>query len=256
MSYDCCRACFFIKKFILFCIFCCHRFPDKKYSTRLTDKQKLALQRHAKFAEKIAEQEQLANAIFEREMTKLRDELTSKMAKLTLEKVALAQDASDVMSATAINAIVPLNCRRIMRQVTNKLKKIAQPPVRPNRIPYTQENLTTALTHLVNCHFNNEPCSLRKAAKLFMDNKYASLTRVWKAHRMKLILERFDRTHCLNFVATIEKPKVSGCMHVCFIDCFVVCLLLVDCFVALFALDSPPVVCCSCSSVTLYGLTM
>ena len=101
-------------------MFCCRRFPDKKYSIRLTDKQKLALQQHAKIAEKIAEKEKVANAIFEREMTKLKDELTSKMTKLTLEKVTLAQDASDVMSATAINAIVPLNCRRIMPQVTNK----------------------------------------------------------------------------------------------------------------------------------------
>ena len=148
-------------------------------------------------------------------MVKLRDDLTQKMAKLTLEKVELIADASNIMSATAINAIEPLNCRRVQRQIAQMVDKSCTKPVRPNRVPYTQENLTTALTHLVNCHFDNKPCSLRKAAKLFMDNKYASLTRVWKAHRMKLILERFDRTHCLNFVATIEKPKVSGCMHVC-----------------------------------------
>lgn len=169
-------------------------------------------------------------------MTRLKDELTSKMAKLTLEKVALAQDASDVMSATAINAIVPLNCRRIMRQVTKKLKKHTHEPVRPNRVPYTQEHLTTALTYLVNCHFDDQPYSLRRAAKLFMDNKYASLTRVWKAHRMSLILSRFDRTHCLNFVATIEKPKVSACM-------FLIALLFACLPIArLFFFNSPPVV--------------
>ena len=199
------------------------RFPARKYATRLNDQQQIALKSHSKRAQQILEAERVANAIFEREMVKLRDDLTQKMAKLTLEKVELVQDASNIMSATAINAIVPLNCRRIMRQITKKVDKSLPKPVRPNRVPYTQENLTTALTFMVNCHFDGKPCSLRQAAKLFMDNKYASLTRVWKAHRMKLILERFDRTHCLNFVSMIEKPKVRALVSLFFCS-FVACL--------------------------------
>ena len=49
--------------------FCFRRFPAKKYSNRLADKQKLAMQKHSKLTVKISEKEQIANAVFEREMT-------------------------------------------------------------------------------------------------------------------------------------------------------------------------------------------
>jgi len=195
----------------------------KKYSTRLTSKQNEALTDVMKQIDNIDEREQELKAEFDLEMTKLRENLCVKLKALVLEKGEVQEAAADIVSAVAIKSVKSLGSTRMKNKVSKQTKKPQKHQTRRVKSNYTQEHLTAALVHIVKSHYSAEKaCSIRKAAKLFMDNKYGVLNRVWKQHHCAQILELVKEDEAVLYVSRIEKPKV--CLLACCLSA--ACLLL------------------------------
>ena len=132
------------------------------------------------------------------------------MSALTIQKEEIQNDVDEIMSAAAIGSIKPLNSVRMQRKLNKQtaLPKKSKAKIR-QIVPYTQGNLTDALVHLAECFYDGQKCSLRKAESIYMNGKYASLTRVWKSNRVAKALEIIsDKSEGIQFVASIPKPKV------------------------------------------------
>ena len=200
---------------------------ERKYATRLNAAQRDALKTVMKRLDAVAEKEAIVKKQFERKMLRLRDELCEQMSSLTLQKEKFQNNASEIMSATAVLAVKPLNGVKMQRQLNKLARNPAKPQKMPRKIvPYTQANLTDALVHLAECHYRGEKYSLRKAAAIYMDGKYASLTRLWNANRIGEVLKMLPESEGIEFVASIPKPRVRLQSLLLLVAC---CLLLVAC---------------------------
>ena len=85
-----------------------------------------------------AEKETIVKNQFERKMLQLRDELWEQMPSLTLQKEKIHNNASEIVSVTAVLTIKPLSGVKMQRQ----LKKLTHNPVKPKKmsrkiVPYT-----------------------------------------------------------------------------------------------------------------------
>lgn len=177
----------------------------------------------------VAEKEAFVKKNFEKKMLALRDELCEQMSLLTLQKEKIQNNAAEIVSACAIESVKPLSGKRLQRQLSQLTRAPAKPKTRRRKIvPYTQANLTDALVHIACTYYakDQKTCSLRKAAELFMDGKYASLTRVWKSNRIAKVLEVLDESEGIEYVASIPKPKVIFFFYMfVLVACLLVCLL-------------------------------
>lgn len=218
------------------------RLGPKKYATRLTNKQNEALTDAMKHIDTIDEREQELKDAFDFEMAKLRENLCVKLKELVLEKGAVQDAAADIVSAVAIKSVKSLGSTRMKGKVSKKTKKPKKPQTRRAKTNYTQQHLTTALVHIVKSHYSAEKtCSIRKAAKLYMDNKYGVLNRVWNQHHCAEVLDLVKEDEAVLYVSQIQKPKV--CLFVCCLSA--ACLMFFHLFVCsffywLFVSPSPP----------------
>ena len=180
-----------------------------KYPTRLNAAQTEALDSAMHDLDVVLEKEHIVRAEYEKKMLVLQSELCAQMSALKLEKSEIQSDAADIVSAVALKALKPLGSKRT-KHITNAKTR---PPAKAKKlvrksVPYTQAHLTDALVYLVQCFYAGEKTSLRKAASLFMDDKYASLTRIWKSNRVDDVLKALKESEAIEFVANIPKPKV------------------------------------------------
>ena len=202
-----------------------------KYSTRLNAARNEALEVVMNDLDTVLEEESIIRAEYEKKMLVLQSELCAQMSALSLKKSEIQSDAADIVSAVALKTLKPLGSKRMKRLEKAKTKLPAKPKKAVKSIvPYTQAHLTDALVHMVKCFFAGEKMSLRKSAALFMNNKYASLTRVWKNHRMPEVLKILTENEAIQFVANIPKPKVFFLFFAC-----LCCVDVFKCFLFLFA---------------------
>ena len=142
------------------------------------------------------------------------------MSALKLQKTEIQNDAADIVSAVALKTLKPLGSKRTKAMTNAKTR----PPAKAKKtvrksVPYTQALLTDALVYLVQCFYAGNKTSLRKAASLFMNDKYASLTRIWKNNRVNDVLKVMKESEAVRFVANIPKPKVNFCLFACLLVC-------------------------------------
>ena len=92
-------------------------------------------------------------------------------------------------------------------------------------------HLTNALLYLVQCHFQNKPTSIRKAAAIHMDNKYSTLNRIWKQYSMQDVLKTQTEADAMLYACRISKPKVVFVFAFCFLlfVCLFTCLYDISC---------------------------
>ena len=226
---------------------------QKRYKTRLNDVQKDAIESALSELEKITGKEKRLKAIFNKKMVQARDELCAEMNKLSVKKSVIQNHAADVVTMTAVKLVTPLNARKVQRIVDKQKKAVARPQQQKNRVRYNQKMLTDALVYLVKQFFQNgKKYSIRKAAALYMDNKYASLTRVWNANQMRKICDNYPECDAVLYAARVQIPQVihaTSTRTFAYIHTFIVCLLLTCTYTLLLC-----VVCCA-DGESFVGLT-
>ena len=168
---------------------------------RRTISTPLAVGRKTRMSVKVAEclescKENIAELI--RKKKQLEQEIAENEAEIAREQLKAAQSSV----AASLRVIDSLNTKRADEARRKFVKgQRRRKKVRKTRVPYTRRQLREALESLVEGHKSVHPTkaeakvatSVRRAARLFMDNKYSTLQRIVQKHDFVAKIQSMSR---------------------------------------------------------------